>query len=102
MVARAWKPSSLVAEARRTGFLLVLRKLKEMKKNIGLGRCFFLGTLVSPWDPNQKSCVLAGTSTAYCGDMADREGIITQKYVSELEWSMQNKSLTRKTAIRWK
>lgn len=61
MVTCAWKPSSLEAEAGRTGFLLVLRKLKEIKKNIGLGSCFFLGTLVSPWDPNKKFGVLAGT-----------------------------------------
>lgn len=29
--------------------------------------------------------------------MADREGIITQKHVSELAWSMQNKGVARKT-----
>lgn len=29
--------------------------------------------------------------------MADREGIITQKHMSKLAWSIQNKSVTRKT-----
>ena len=66
MVTRAWKPSSLEAEAGRMGFLLVLRKLKEIKKNIGLGRCFFLGILVSPWDPNKMFGVLAAPPFMDC------------------------------------
>lgn len=63
MVTCAWKPSSLEAEVRRTGFLLVLRKLKEIKKEHWVGKMLLSreASLVSPWDPNKKSCVLAGT-----------------------------------------